>query len=100
MVWEVDPTTKIQTLNEAVSISHNAHTFEKLMNATIFSPLMDTENFKLLFLTMVLQPVQENENWIQTRLCEGWARLSMPKTYFMSNPFITQPNFGMSYYYP
>ena len=45
-------------VDETICILHSPYTFEKLMTVTILQPAMD----RLGSLTLVWQPVKENEN--------------------------------------
>ena len=66
---------EFKSWTEPLCISHSSHSRAKCIHQTIFPPAMNEWLSRLHFLTLVWQPVQEKENWIQTnsRNEEGWA---------------------------
>ena len=58
----MDSDTRVQILNEAVSISHSTNTPGKGMNSTILPTAMGKWYDRLGYLILIWQPVEEKEN--------------------------------------
>ena len=57
LLEEIDPVTRVQTLNEAVFVTHRATTFGKGMKPIILPPAMGKYWGRLVSLTLVCPPV-------------------------------------------
>ena len=62
----MDMSTRVQTLNEAVTISKSANALEKGMHPTILPPTMGKQWGRLGSLNLLSQLVWEKENRIET----------------------------------
>ena len=94
MLLEVDSATRVQILNEAVSISHSANTFEKSMNPTS----LHSDKRKIVGLTGAFNfgMATEKENQLLTWRGMGSTRLFLLKMCYMSSTIRPKAGFWTS----